>query len=530
MSTSSLFRLNLRRLILLLAIFGVVVTLLNVLLASYKVQKELLIENTLESNRVYSAKIATNIEDFLLAARQQIQYSAKLTTNHIEDESWLDGEVQRLAQQTRSYNSVVIVNANSRVLAASPETLQLKGKIIEAKGSDEALAVKKPIISQPFLSPKGNFIISISHPIFSSTGDYLGFVSGAIYLCQDSILKQLVDEHDYKDGSYLYVVDQNKHLLHHKNPERIGEVVPNNPAINAVIQGETGSSRIVNSKGIEMLAGYAPVMSTGWGIVVQRPEQEVMILLEERMQAVLQYTLPYTLGTFFLIWLFARVISKPLWQMANNAKKVNLQEAKSGIVRIKAWYFEAAQLKESLQEGISLVQQQINRLHQDALTDPMTLLYNRRGMQKQISQCQGVCDQISVIALDIDHFKRINDSYGHDIGDRVIQTIASVMKSCSREHDIVCRSGGEEFILLLPNTQTETALQLAELIRGRVENTNLADIKHKITISCGVAYWQKRAGETVEQVIKLADIALYTAKREGRNRVVQQEGATDSVP
>ena len=529
MSTSSLFRLNLRRLILLLAIFGVVVTLLNVLLASYKVQKELLIENTLESNRVYSAKIATNIEDFLLAARQQIQYSAKLTTNHIEDGSWLDGEVQRLAQQTRSYNSVVIVNANSRVLAASPETLQLKGKIIEAKGSDEALAAKKPIISQPFLSPKGNFIISISHPIFSSTGDYLGFVSGAIYLRQDSILKQLVDEHDYKDGSYLYVVDQNKHLLHHKNPERIGEVVPNNPAINAVIQGATGSSRIVNSKGIEMLAGYAPVMSTGWGIVVQRPEQEVMILLEERMQAVLQYTLPYTLGTFFLIWLFARVISKPLWQMANNAKKVNLQEATSGIARIRAWYFEAAQLKESLLEGISLVQQQISRLHQDSLTDPMTQLYNRRGMQKHINQCQGACEQISVIALDIDHFKHINDSYGHNIGDRVIKTIAEVMRSSSHERDIVCRSGGEEFIILLPETLPVVALQLAEQIRSRVKSTDFTEINHRVTISCGVASWWKESDHSVEQTIKQADEALYSAKRQGRNRVIIQNSSTDSI-
>lgn len=520
MSTSSLFRLNLRRLILLLAIFGVVVTLVNVLLASYKVQKELLIENTLESNRVYSAKIAANIEDFLLAARQQIQYSAKLAANHIEDENWLDSEVQRLAQQTRSYNSIVIVNAKSRVLAASPETLQLKGKTIRAKGSDEALAVRKPIISQPFLSPKGKFIISISHPIFSDIGDYLGFVSGAIYLRQDSILKHLVDEHDYKDGSYLYVVDQEKRLLHHKSPERIGEIVPNNAAINAVITGQTGSLNLVNSKGIEMLAGYSPVLSTGWGIVVQRPKKEIMAALEGRMQAVLQYTLPVTLGTFFLIWLFARVISKPLWQMANNAKKVDLREARSGIVRIKAWYFEAAQLKESLLEGISLVQQQISRLHQDALTDPMTQLYNRRGMQKQITHCQGVCQQISVIALDIDHFKRINDSYGHDIGDRVIKTIAEVMRSSSREQDVICRSGGEEFVILQPNTSPETANQLAEQIRSRVESANLVGIKHNVTISCGIACWQKQSELSIEQTITLADEALYSAKRQGRNRVI----------
>lgn len=520
MSTSSLFRLNLRRLILLLAIFGVMVTLVNVLLASYKVQKELLIENTLESNRVYSAKIAANIEDFLLAAHQQIQYSAKLAADHIEDDTWLESEVQRLAQQTRSYNSVVIVNAESRVLAASPETLQLKGKTIRAKGSDEALAVRKPIISQPFLSPKGNFIISISHPIFSDIGDYLGFVSGAIYLRQDSILKHLVDEHDYKDGSYLYVVDQEKRLLHHKSPERIGEIVPNNAAINAVITGQTGSLNLVNSKGIEMLAGYSPVLSTGWGIVVQRPKKEIMAALEGRMQAVLQYTLPVTLGTFFLIWLFARVISKPLWQMANNAKKVDLREARSGIVRIKAWYFEAAQLKESLLEGISLVQQQISRLHQDALTDPMTQLYNRRGMQKQITHCQGVCQQISVIALDIDHFKRINDTYGHPAGDEVIRQLSACLQEATRNTDIVGRYGGEEFALLLVDTKASQANILVNRLRDAVGSLAIPHLDESITFTLSMGMVEiSNLFQTYEQWIQLADQALYQSKQNGRNRV-----------
>lgn len=520
MSVSSLLQLNLRRLILILALFGVAVTLLNTFIASYQVQKQLLLDNTLEANRVYSSKLSANIERFLQNAEHQLQFSAHQAKDHFNNLNWLKDEAYRVVRQDLSFNSVIIADRNNQIMAAYSDISSndhIKGVINSYSRISDRNA---PEVSVPLLSPQGHFFIRIFYPIISDQGDYLGFIGGDIYLNQNNNLQHLLGDHDYKDGSYLYVVDQKKRLLHHHNPERIGEKITNNPAINAVIAGQNGSLLLTNSKGISMLAGFAPVPSTGWGIVAQRPEKEILNILSERMEAVVQYTIPCAIATFFMIWLLARVISRPLWQLANSAKHMDTPDAETGISRIPGWYFEAAQLKRGLSEGISLMQEKISQLHQDSLTDPMTRLYNRRGMHKIINRCQISSSCLSVIALDIDHFKRVNDTWGHDAGDDVIRTVADVMRDCSRNEDFICRSGGEEFLILLPDTGLSAATGLAERIRTHIEHRHFESIQSDLTISCGVALWESGHGK-ICQTIKQADQALYQAKHQGRNQVVQ---------
>ncbi|MBB1486805.1 sensor domain-containing diguanylate cyclase [Oceanospirillum sediminis] len=519
MSVSSLLQLNLRRLILILALFGVAVTLLNTFIASYQVQKQLLLDNTLEANRVYSSKLSANIERFLQNAQHQLQFSAYKAKDHFNNLNWLKDEAYRVVRQDLSFDSVIIVDRNNQIVAAYSDISSghIAGVINRDSSSSHRTA---PDVSAPVLSPQGHFFIRISYPIISDQGNYLGFIGGDVYLNQNNNLQHLLGDHDYKDGSYLYVVDQKKRLLHHHDPERIGEEVTNNPAIEAVIAGQNGSLLLTNSKGVSMLAGFAPVPATGWGIVAQRPEKEVLNILSERMEAVAQYTIPCAIATFFMIWLLARVISRPLWQLANSAKHMDTPDAETGISRIPCWYFEAAQLKRGLSEGISLMQEKISQLHLDSLTDPLTRLYNRRGMHKIINRCQINSGCLSVIALDIDHFKRVNDTWGHDAGDIVIRTVADVMRDCSRNEDFICRSGGEEFLILLPDTGLSAATGLAERIRTHIEHRHFEAIQSGLTVSCGVALWESGQGK-ISQTIKQADQALYQAKHQGRNQVVQ---------
>ncbi len=128
MQTSFSFRLDLRKLILALAILSGLVTLANSLYASYRVQRQMLIDHTLESNHAYTAKLAGSIDDFLIAAQQQLYYSAKILAKHYNDTDYLLEEANRLRQQTNSFNSVMIANAQGIVLATSPDTLQIVGK------------------------------------------------------------------------------------------------------------------------------------------------------------------------------------------------------------------------------------------------------------------------------------------------------------------------------------------------------------------------------------------------------------------
>jgi len=161
-----------------------------------------------------------------------------------------------------------------------------------------------------------------------------------------------------------------------------------------------------------------------------------------------------------------------------------------------------------------------------ASTDPMTHLYNRRYFSEiattvvKLAKRSGLV--YSVIMLDIDKFKHINDTYGHTIGDEVIIVLAKVLKYNSRESDIVSRWGGEEFVVLLPQTTKDGAMTIAEKLRKNVEALNVVATDNKklcFTISLGVATTDFDNCPDIEDIINNADKALYLAKEGGRNRV-----------
>ena len=159
-------------------------------------------------------------------------------------------------------------------------------------------------------------------------------------------------------------------------------------------------------------------------------------------------------------------------------------------------------------------------------TDPMTGASNRRHfmplLRQEINRGHRFNHCVSLLMLDIDHFKKINDTYGHPTGDLVICTLADICRKESRQIDVVSRLGGEEFAILLPETGIQKALAVAERVRAAVENTpikSLGNIEFSFTVSIGVAE-QPQDEKSEEKLIGMADAALYQAKTSGRNRVV----------
>jgi len=159
-------------------------------------------------------------------------------------------------------------------------------------------------------------------------------------------------------------------------------------------------------------------------------------------------------------------------------------------------------------------------LHDFAIHDALTGIYNRHGVngliEHQIAQHKRYQKDFSVIFFDIDLFKRVNDNYGHDIGDYVLENIAKIVSSEVRESDIFARWGGEEFILFLPKTQLQNAKALAEKLRKTIEEHAFSDIE-KITCSFGVTTLQESDDKT--SLLKRVDLLLYKAKESGRNCV-----------
>lgn len=183
------------------------------------------------------------------------------------------------------------------------------------------------------------------------------------------------------------------------------------------------------------------------------------------------------------------------------------------------------QAHETLEQQHRELQKLSDELRITSITDPLTGAYNRRfffeSAAKIVSTAQRHGYPFSVVTIDVDHFKNINDSHGHPAGDRVLQALTAICKESLREADLFARFGGEEFIMLLPNTGEEEARAVAERVRAKVaaQPVDVKDSKLDITISCGVS--QYRTGETdVEPALKRADVALYAAKNSGRNQVV----------
>ncbi|MBE9486107.1 MAG: diguanylate cyclase [Chloroflexi bacterium] len=164
-----------------------------------------------------------------------------------------------------------------------------------------------------------------------------------------------------------------------------------------------------------------------------------------------------------------------------------------------------------------------------AQTDPLTHLCNRRYLYEklavELNRCYRSTSPISLIMADIDHFKRVNDQYGHQVGDEVLVKISDLLQEKLRTYDLAARYGGEEFCLVLPETDLHAARNIAERIRQRVESLSLAPPmeRDKMTMSFGVAAYDGTHDGTIDELIRAADDALYEAKNGGRNQVKTKE-------
>ncbi len=172
----------------------------------------------------------------------------------------------------------------------------------------------------------------------------------------------------------------------------------------------------------------------------------------------------------------------------------------------------------SLSKKLLLTLEQVRLL---SLTDELTKIFNRKkineSLKEEINRYKRYKENFSIIMFDIDHFKKINDSFGHDIGDEVLKNVVKIVGSQLRITDIFGRWGGEEFIIISPKTRKEEAYHLSERIRKSVESFSFPVVKH-VTISIGVTEFQNDENELI--LLKRVDDALYEAKETGRNKVV----------
>ncbi len=176
-------------------------------------------------------------------------------------------------------------------------------------------------------------------------------------------------------------------------------------------------------------------------------------------------------------------------------------------------------MSDRMQQDLNLLTEE---LHQLATTDGLTGLTNRREFmdiaRREFSRAKRHESDLSLILMDIDHFKQVNDTYGHDVGDEVLKVLAKSGAGVIRDHDIFCRFGGEEFTVLLPGTDLKGAIAMAERLRVLLAQTSVPFEGGAVqfTISAGISTVNPGMN-TIETLIKQADLSLYEAKSRGRN-------------
>jgi len=228
-------------------------------------------------------------------------------------------------------------------------------------------------------------------------------------------------------------------------------------------------------------------------------------------------TFPGEDGNLFYYW----TVKVPLYDDEGNIN--SFIGISSDITAQKKLEVELAESNARLEEKIQEITHLQTTLWEQATRDPLTQLHNRRYFndyaRKEISRIKRNHQPMALLMIDADHFKKVNDELGHDMGDQALIHLADIMVSHCRESDIVCRFGGEEFLVMMPGANLDSATARAEEIRKTYQATSPKILAgNESTISAGVALWSSHM-TTLEDLTKAADQALYTAKKNGRNRV-----------
>ncbi|MHA6530001.1 sensor domain-containing diguanylate cyclase [Paenibacillus sp. BAC0078] len=512
-------KLSLTALLIGLVTLVVLLTSTILLTASYQSKKRSLIKTTLNLNLVNAERMSQTMDSLFRSMRSSLEFSAYRLSHGVKPEE-INNYLELMRNSSNYFNSILLVGENGIIRNTSPATLGLAGKKVDSPWALEALRLKSPYLSEPYTAPStGRMIVFMSEPLYDKDQHYLGQLGGTIYLQNHNILNMIFGGNNDVDaeGSYYYIVSADGHLLFHPDKERINEDVSANKVVQELIEGKSGQMQAVNVRGIPMLAGYSKVTSNGWGVVVVSP----VSVIQDELQSHLRITIAYTIIPFvillLLVILLAHQLAKPFVMLADLMSRVGKE--KMELPELKPhWNREADLLTQAVAIAWSDVQKQTSQLTQEAMTDLLTGLANRRSVEVTMNQWIAAQFSFSVIALDVDKFKFVNDTYGHLAGDEVLKQVAGILTSSVRPGDVCCRYGGEEFVVLLPRTKAADAYLVAERIRKTLEGS-AGPLAMKVTSSQGIAHFPTH-GNSREELLEQADQAMYMAKGMGRNRTV----------
>lgn len=285
-----------------------------------------------------------------------------------------------------------------------------------------------------------------------------------------------------------------------------------------------GSIEYTDAQGNEVVGTLDHVPQLDWAVVADIAREEAFVqILELRNQTILMVSV-LLLSIGLIAYVLGIAIVRPLDRLTIGAAQVAGGDLEVDLPVVTRG--ELGSLTRVFNDMVARLRHGREELERLSVTDGLTGLYNRNHLMetitKEVARSDRQEEPFAAMMIDLDHFKKYNDTHGHLGGDKILVKMSAIFSDCIREVDYAARYGGEEFLILLPGTDLEGGVEVAERIRNRLADTKLDDEKKKvgITLSIGVAEFP-RHGDTAQTIIAAADAALYQAKRRGRNRVAR---------
>jgi len=386
-----------------------------------------------------------------------------------------------------------------------------------------------PFLSDVIITQTSPLPVIFISCVVKENGKMTGVLASTINLWnENNIFYSLVQGFQEKKKGNIYVVDGHGTIVFHNHKEMAGQSV--NPAILAQTTGRReGIIEKFEGANGEIALAFSKMQINNWVVIYEISHREIYAMAN--ISAIL------TIGTMILVLilgflasiLFTRIILRPLAEITAATEQVAAGDLTQQIT--SEGHNDFSKLIENFNIMTANLRTQYQELEKISLQDYLTGLANRRYFEQQLKleleRARRMKHSSTIMMLDIDDFKKINDKFGHLEGDRALKALASELKQSLREADLAARFGGEEFIVLLAETSLEQGLIIAEKIRERISKIDLNSRKGSITftVSIGMAGTEQESGlgydcidNACRKLIARADKALYEAKRKGKNR------------
>jgi diguanylate cyclase (GGDEF)-like protein len=518
-----------------------------------------------QNRRLLSGKISQELENVTAHASREIDlwfkerlYDARVfASSYVVTESLEkllagagplagDPALRRLQDYLRSvrgkftdYEELLVLAPDGQVVASSAErpgqVNMPDGWLARARSGEAILGV--PSWDETLRTG----IVAVSQPIVSADESFLGVLAAKLNFRG---IREILKSYSPGDVSGLYLVTPGGTVVASTRPPVSGFMAATLPAaeVNRLFAQEGALLEYAGLHGHEMIGTLKKVPSIAFGVVAEKERgaayAEIYRLRNMTIGLVGVLLLAIGVGAY----LFGLTIVRPLDRLIGGAAKVatgdldvDLPMPGRGELRYMTEVFNhmVEQLRlgrKELDEINQTLRDRNRELQELSVTDSLTGLFNRKHMwetlTREVQTFKRYGRPLAVLMIDIDHFKRYNDSYGHLAGDEVLRRMAAVFRGSLRASDYVARYGGEEFLVVLPDAGGTTAEQVAERIRALAAAEEFAGDggPARVTVSVGIASASDQESEP-ESLVRNADAALYRAKETGRNRVVVFDGA-----